>query len=377
MFNSRVIILEGESAMKLLISLRTAVVCIVLMLLSATLLSHAQVQVQGGIFVDGTSLVVKAKPNQDVMGNLSAGNVTIRWDSTFGVNLLGSVTTSFGFFKDEGEKANSIFHYQVFAAVPIPTIPINWTANQEYELFRVSVNQGGSGAGLFELGSNGFAQDWYIELSGHDRTNSSNPFYEPTASAPLPIQLVSFAASVVRDNDVEVTWKTISETNNYGFEIYRKRGETGEWKKLAFLEGHGTTLAAQSYTYVDRSLGFGKYFYQVKQVDLDGKSKAFPEVDVTVGVVPGKLVLAQNYPNPFNPSTSIEFNLSMSGYATLNVYNLLGQEIAMLFRGEVTSGIYSVEWSPKNLASGVYVYRLEVESGPQHFVATRRLVLLK
>jgi hypothetical protein len=363
--------------MKLFISLTTGFVSTVLMLLSLTLLSYAQVQVQGGIFVEGTSLVVRAKPDQDVVGNFSGGNVTIRWDNTFGVDLLGSVTTSFGFSKDEGEKASGIFDYQVFAAVPIPTVPINWTANQEYELFRVSVNQGGSGAALFELAPNGFAQDWYIELNGYDRTNSTSPFYEPSASAPLPIQLASFAASVVRGNDVEVEWKTVSETNNYGFEVYRKRNENGEWKKLGFVEGHGTTLAAQSYTYVDRSLGFGKYFYQIKQVDLDGKSKALPEVDVTVGVTPNGLVLAQNYPNPFNPSTVIEFAVPQDGFATMKVYNTLGQEVAMLFRGEVTSGIHSVEWSPKELASGVYVYRLEVDNGKQHFVATRRLILMR
>jgi hypothetical protein len=201
-------------------------------------------------------------------------------------------------------------------------------------------------------------------------------FTNPT-QVPLPIQLASFTASVIRDNDVEVAWKTVSETNDYGFEIYRKRGETSEWEKIAFVEGHGTTLAAQSYTYIDRSLGFGKYFYQIKQVDLDGSSKVFPEVGVTVGLSPGKFILAQNYPNPFNPSTVIEFAVPQDGFATLKVYNTLGQEVAMLFRGEVTAGIHSVEWSPKDLASGVYVYRLEVDNGVNHFIATRRLILMR
>jgi hypothetical protein len=205
---------------------------------------------------------------------------------------------------------------------------------------------------------------------------SQGTFTDPP-SIPLPIQLASFASTVIRDNDVEVAWKTVSETNNYGFEVYRKRGERGAWTKLAFIEGHGTTLVPQSYSYLDHSISFGKYFYQIKQVDLDGKAETFPEMEVTVGVGPGEFVLAQNYPNPFNPSTSIEFILSTSGHATLNVYNLLGQEVATLFRGELAAGIHSVEWSPRNLANGVYVYRLEVEGGPQHFVATRRLVLLK
>jgi hypothetical protein len=218
----------------------------------------------------------------------------------------------------------------------------------------------------------------YITIKDYAGNDIKDKFtFVNPLQVPLPIQLASFTASLVRDNDVEVLWKTVSETNNYGFEVYRKRGQTGEWKKIAFVEGHGTTLAAQSYTYVDRSLGFGKYFYQIKQVDLDGKSKAFPEVDVTVGVTPDRLILAQNYPNPFNPSTTIEFAVPQSGFATMKVYNTLGQEVATLFRGEVAAGIHSVEWSPTNLASGVYVYRLEVDNSVQHFVATRRLVLMR
>jgi hypothetical protein len=195
--------------------------------------------------------------------------------------------------------------------------------------------------------------------------------------APLPIQLASSAVNVIRANDVEISWKTVSETNNYGFEVYRRRNENGEWRKLGFLQGHGTTLTQQAYLYLDKSVGFGNFFYQIKQVDLDGKSQVFPEMAVTVGVGPDKFVLAQNYPNPFNPSTTIEFAVPQNGFATMRVYNTLGQEVATLFRGEVTAGIHSVEWSPTNLASGVYVYRLEVDNGMQHFFATRRLALMK
>jgi hypothetical protein len=195
-----------------------------------------------------------------------------------------------------------------------------------------------------------------------------------TTNEPLPIELTSLIASVARGNDVEVAWKTVSETNNYGFEIYRKRGENGEWKEITFVEGHGTTLAAQSYTYLDRSLGFGKYSYQVKQVDLDGKSKAFPEVDVTVGVGPGMFILAQNYPNPFNPSTVIEFVVPQTGYATLKVYNLLGQEVAIAFEGIVEAEqINTARFDATSLPSGVYFYTLR--SGGK--VDTKRMLLMR
>lgn len=98
---------------------------------------------------------------------------------------------------------------------------------------------------------------------------------------PLPIQLASFRSSVVRDNDVGIVWRTISETNNYGFEIERRRVLRGSgdvnprWVKIAFVEGHGTTLIPQSYSYIDRSVPFGSYSYRIRQIDLDGKSKMF------------------------------------------------------------------------------------------------------
>jgi hypothetical protein len=194
------------------------------------------------------------------------------------------------------------------------------------------------------------------------------------ANQPLPVELTLFTASVLRDNDVEVGWKTVSETNNYGFEVYRKRDHDlhdsqdyhanqanrgGEWKKLGFVEGHATTLTPQSYSYLDKSVGFGKYLYQIKQIDLDGKSETFPEMAVTVGVGPNKFILAQNYPNPFNPNTVIEFVIPQSGVTSLKVYNLLGQEVATVFEGTAEAEkINTARFDASNFPSGMYFYTL-------------------
>ena len=198
----------------------------------------------------------------------------------------------------------------------------------------------------------------------------------------LPIQLASFAASVIRNNpasqqsgwDVEVVWKTVSETNNYGFEVYRKRGESADWNQIGFVEGHGTTLAPQSYTYIDQSVAFGKHSYRIKQVDLDGNSQTFPEMEVNVGVGPDKFVLAQNYPNPFNPSTIVEFVVPQSGFATIKVYNMLGQEIATLFEGNADAGrINTARFIAPNLPSGLYFYTLRSAGKTD----TKRMLLMK
>ncbi len=195
-----------------------------------------------------------------------------------------------------------------------------------------------------------------------------------TLTSPLPIQLASFAAYVVRDQEVEVAWITVSETNNYGFEVHRKRGELGEWTKLGFVPGHGTTLEPYSYSYIDRSVPFGKYYYRLKQIDLNGKSETFPEMEVTVGMGLDKVVLAQNYPNPFNPTTTIEFIVPQSSHASLKVYNILGQEVASLFEGNAVAGqIYSARFIGSKLPSGLYFYVLS-SAGK---TLTRPMVLLK
>jgi hypothetical protein len=208
------------------------------------------------------------------------------------------------------------------------------------------------------------------------RIDGVTSFSDWTAGEPsaLPIQMASSVANVVRDNDVEVSWRTVSETNNYGFEIQRKRGDAGEWAKIAFVEGHGTTLAAQSYSYVDRGLSFGEYYYRLRQVDLDGKSETFPEMKVTVGAAPDKVVLAQNYPNPFNPSTLIEFVVPQSGFASMKVYNVLGQEVASLFEGNAEAGkINTARFNASNLPSGIYFYTLRSAGKAE----TKRMLLTK
>jgi photosystem II stability/assembly factor-like uncharacterized protein len=83
--------------------------------------------------------------------------------------------------------------------------------------------------------------------------------------------------------------------------------------------------------------------------------------------------LRQNYPNPFNPSTTIEFDIPTSGYVSLKVYNVMGQEVAILLNKELPSGNHKVEWKPENLSSGIYFYKLETKG----YQETKKLILMK
>jgi hypothetical protein len=98
---------------------------------------------------------------------------------------------------------------------------------------------------------------------------------------------------------------------------------------------------------------------------------------VAVASLPTEFSLMQNYPNPFNPSTQISYNLPQAGKVTLTVYNLMGQEVAKLVNEQKNAGSYSIEWAPKNLASGMYIYRINVQTEKELLTSSKRLMLLK
>ena len=94
--------------------------------------------------------------------------------------------------------------------------------------------------------------------------------------------------------------------------------------------------------------------------------------------VPGEFYLSQNYPNPFNPTTRIEFGLSTSDYAEINIYNTLGQFIKQLTNRHYAAGRYSVNWNAKdyagnNVPAGLYYLRFKVGG----FVQVRKIAFVK
>ena len=88
---------------------------------------------------------------------------------------------------------------------------------------------------------------------------------------------------------------------------------------------------------------------------------------------PKEFFLSQNYPNPFNPSTNIKFTLPKPENVKIEVYNIIGQKIETLLNKSMSAGYHEVEFNGQNLASGIYLYR--IEAGEWQDV--RKMVLLK
>jgi len=90
-------------------------------------------------------------------------------------------------------------------------------------------------------------------------------------------------------------------------------------------------------------------------------------------LLPDGIQLCQNYPNPFNPSTTIVFSLPKAGHVRLTLHDIIGQEIETLVDGEVPAGQHKLHWTAKNLASGVYIYRMQTDG----FIESKKLIYQK
>ncbi len=114
--------------------------------------------------------------------------------------------------------------------------------------------------------------------------------------------------------------------------------------------------------------------------DLTLYSRPFHvSIDIPFGLeeevsgLPLSFDLQQNYPNPFNPVTRIRYQLPETEFVTISVFNTMGEMVQRLVNKRQEAGYYSVSFSGKNLASGIYYYRME--AGTHNFV--RKMILVK
>lgn len=228
----------------------------------------------------------------------------------------------------------------------------------------------------------------FVTLGNYTITvTGSGPFGVPvhkrtvqlTVEEVIPVELISFNA-YAESNNVILNWATATELNNKGFEIERgiKNQINTDWITVGFVKGRGTTTEIQYYNFLDKNVDVGSYSYRLKQVDYDGTFAYSQKTDVEISV-PLNFVLEQNYPNPFNPSTTIRYSIPQAGNVKLALYDLLGNEVAVLVDEYRPAGRYETEFNAqqsinhKQLSSGIYFYRMSTGD----FTSTKKFTLLK
>ena len=190
----------------------------------------------------------------------------------------------------------------------------------------------------------------------------------------LPVQLSAFSA-VGGDGYVNLTWTTASETNNDYFDVQRRTSNTN-WMSIARVDGHGTVSTTTNYQFTDNTVQNGvTYSYRLVSYDFNGARHTYNSIETTPGAraLPTDYALAQNYPNPFNPQTTINYSIKETGFVSLKVFNLMGQEVATLVSATLDAGHYTVNFTADNLPSGIYLYTLTAGE----FSQTQKMLLLK
>ncbi len=222
----------------------------------------------------------------------------------------------------------------------------------------------------------------------YEDTNDKTDWYESSGTigadndVTLSVNLTLFSARMT-SRGVMLSWRTESEIDNLGFEVFRKPAGATSFERLpVFIDGAGSTGLMNEYYYEDTEVEQGRsYAYLLKSVDLSGKREAFGPIFVQVGfsnvalvdgTVPERFNLYGNFPNPVQRGsvTAIDFAVPVvddqpggSQDVTLTVFDLLGRRVAVLMQQSLASGVYRVRWDGRNdagelMPAGIYFYQL-------------------
>lgn len=154
-------------------------------------------------------------------------------------------------------------------------------------------------------------------------------------------------------------------------------GENTVWKFQGSSTIGNTIIEHLDYRTSDQTLAIATHG---RGIFLGNASISVSNEENVVSNLPEKFTLEQNYPNPFNPSTSISYLLPAASYVSISVYDINGRKVADLVNGEsLSAGTHQVPFDASNLASGVYLYRINAKSVSQNrsFSQIKRMTLIK
>ncbi len=206
------------------------------------------------------------------------------------------------------------------------------------------------------------------ERNGEARPRSVASYPDVLTSAvTIPLQLDGRAFS----GEVTLSWPRIENLpSDWALELVDH--ETGKRTNLRLADGYtfDYTAPANKTTVLTQPVAIAAKATTTR-FDLVITPAMATNTDATD--LPQQFVLKNAYPNPFNPTTTLRYQLGVATQARLVVYDALGREVAVLTDGMQAAGTHTVQFEAGDLASGVYLYRLET---PQ-FTASKTLLLLK
>ncbi len=181
--------------------------------------------------------------------------------------------------------------------------------------------------------------------------------FETNGETNLPVELAPEFNAIADGQSVTLHWRTLSESNNAGFEVQHQRG--GQFESIGFVEGQGTSVAARTYEFEARDLPPGRHVFRLKQVDFNGGFEYSPEVSALIAVS-SQFHFGDVYPNPFNPQARFTLTLALEQQVRIEIHDLLGRDISLIHDGILlphephTFTIQAGEW-----AGGKYILRVQ------------------
>lgn len=144
---------------------------------------------------------------------------------------------------------------------------------------------------------------------------------------------------------------------------------------VGILGGEQTTLqaGASNEFYFAVSVGSDQAEMLANMNLASQKYSQLTGIESDLNNVPSEFALSQNYPNPFNPTTNISFGLPERSNVVLKVFNMLGEEVAVLVNETLEAGTHLYNFNASKLTSGIYFYSLQTGSS----IVTKKMTLLK
>lgn len=174
--------------------------------------------------------------------------------------------------------------------------------------------------------------------------------YESDYGIVTPIKLTSFSATSQKES-IKLSWSTATELNNSGWSI-EKSTTTSVWTIIGFIDGNNKAQN-NSYTYIDKSVFAGVFYYRLKQVDFDGAVTYSNIVSVNVALTNTNLKLSA-YPNPFVASTNISYTLAKDEKVIIKLYSISGELIKTIINRNQQAGSYLQTIEGNDIAKGAY-----------------------
>jgi hypothetical protein len=146
--------------------------------------------------------------------------------------------------------------------------------------------------------------------------------------------------------------------------IYWQVGSAATFGTTTVMKG--TIMAGTQVTFATGATLDGRALALTENVTLQQNTINVPYNGVVTGIedeigLPSSISLSQNYPNPFNPTTNIQFGINTTSDVRLELFNMLGQRVAILVDEQKTAGWYTVNVDASGFNSGTYIYRITAD----------------